>query len=56
MEELDHETGEALECTGYSNSWRYFDEDAFSSGDINLKLAGFIYRGIQEGKETLYTH
>ena len=42
MEELYHQTGEALECAGYADGGRDFDEDIGRGMNVDLKFAGFI--------------
>jgi hypothetical protein len=42
VEELDHETGETLEGTWDTDLRVDFDENAFGSMDIDLKLAGLV--------------
>ena len=55
MEELDHETSESLEGTRDPDGWADFDKNTLGSVDIDLKLAGFVDRGIEEGKKALRT-
>lgn len=42
VEQLDHETGEALEGTWNADGGGDFDEDVFGRVDVDLKLAGFV--------------
>jgi hypothetical protein len=54
MKELDHETSKSFEGTRNSDSWADFDEDSFGGVDVDLKFSGFVDRGIEESKETLW--
>lgn len=42
MKQLDHETGESLECTWDAHRGADFDEDALCSVDVDLKLASLV--------------
>jgi hypothetical protein len=53
VEELDHETGESLECTWDADGGADFDEDALGRVDVDLKLTSLVDRRVEEGKETL---
>lgn len=53
MEKLDHQASETLEGTWDSDGGANFDEDAFGGVNVDLQLAGFVNRRIEEGKETL---
>lgn len=53
VEELDHQTCEALEGTGNADGRRDFDEDTFGGVDVYLELASFVDGGIKEGEEAL---
>lgn len=47
MQQLYHETSEALECSGYSHGGVDFDENIFGGLDVDLELAGLVDRRIQ---------
>lgn len=53
VEELDHQTSEALEGTRNANCGRNFDEDAFGGVNVDLELAGFVDGRIEQGEEAL---
>lgn len=53
VEELDHETCEALECTWNTNGRADFDQDTFGGVNVDLQLASFVDRRVEEGKQTL---
>lgn len=53
MQELDHETGEAFEGSGYADGGADFDENTFGCVDVDLELAGFVDWGVEKGEETL---
>lgn len=42
MQELDHETGEPLEGTGYADRRRDLDQDTLGRVDIDLKPPGLV--------------
>lgn len=44
VEQLDHQTGEALEGTRNADGGRDFDEDALGGVDVDLELAGLVER------------
>lgn len=47
VKKLYHQTSESLECSRYTNSRAYFDENTFGGVDVNLKPAGFVDWRIQ---------
>jgi len=53
VEELDHETGETLERAGDADGGGDFDEDVLGGVDVDLELAGFVDRGVEEGEKAL---
>jgi hypothetical protein len=53
VKELDHKTGETLECARNADSGVHFNQDAFGGMDVDLQLAGFVDGRIKESKETL---
>ena len=53
VEQLDHETGEALEGSGDADSGADFDEDALCGRDVDLESAGFVDGRVEEGEEAL---
>jgi hypothetical protein len=53
MQELDHETGEALEGSRYADGRADLDENAFGGVDVDLELAGFVDGGVEKSEETL---
>jgi len=42
MQELDHQTGETLECSGDSHAWVDLDQDALRSVDEYLQSPGLV--------------
>ena len=53
MEELDHQTRKSLKGTWDSDGWADFDEDTFSSVDVDLETTSLIDRRVEEGKKAL---
>jgi hypothetical protein len=53
VEELDHEPCEALEGTRYPHCRADLNEDSFRGVNVDLKLASFVYRRVQESKQAL---
>lgn len=53
VEQLNHQTGEALEGTRNADGGRDFNEDALSGVDVDLKLARLVQRRVEEGEQTL---
>lgn len=53
VQQLHHQTREALECARDADGGGDFDKYAFGGGDIDLEEAGFVDWGVEEGKETL---
>lgn len=50
VEELDHETGEALEGTWDADGGVDFDEDAFGGVDVDLEFAGLVDGRVEESE------
>lgn len=55
MEQLDHQTSEALECSRNADRRADFDEDPFGGVDVNLQSAGLVDGRVEESKQTLET-
>jgi hypothetical protein len=53
VKELDHQTGEALKCTGNADGRADFDQDTLCCVDVDLEFAGLVERRVEEGEETL---
>ena len=53
MEELNHETGESLECSRNPDGRADFDQDASRGVDVDLKLAGLVDGGVEQCKQAL---
>ena len=53
VEQLDHQTGEALERPGNANRGRDFDQHSLGGLDVDLQLPGLVYRRVEESKQTL---
>lgn len=53
MQQLDHQTGEALKGSGDTDRGRDLNEDTLGSMDVNLELASFVDGRVQQGEETL---
>ena len=53
VEELHHQTGEALEGTWDADRWADFDEDALGGGNVDLEEACLVDWRIEEGEEAL---
>ena len=54
VQQLNHKTGESLECPGNADSWADLDQDAFGGVDIDLQLAGFVDGRVEQSKQTLH--
>ena len=48
VEELDHETGETLECAGNADGGGDFDEDVLGCVNVDLQLSGFVDGGVEK--------
>ena len=53
MQELNHETSEALEGPWYSNGRTDFNKHAFSGGNVNLESSSFVHGRIKKRKKAL---
>lgn len=53
VKQLDHETGETLEGTRDADGGRDLDQDILGGEDVDLELAGFVDRRVEEGQEAL---
>lgn len=53
MQELNHETGKALECARYPDSRAHFNENSSRGVNVDLELPCFIHGRVEEGEETL---
>lgn len=54
VQQLHHQAGEALECTRDADGRRDLDQNIFRRQDVDLELASFVDRRIEEGEEALY--
>lgn len=53
MQQLNHQTGETLECAGNANRGVDFDQDTFGGVDINLQAASLVDGRVEEGEKAL---
>jgi hypothetical protein len=53
VQELDHQTGEALEGTRDAHGRRDLDEDALCGVDVDLQSAGLVDGRVEQGQEAL---
>jgi hypothetical protein len=53
VEQLHHQTCEALECTRDAHSRRDSDEDVLCRLNVDLQLAGLVDWRVEQGKQTL---
>lgn len=53
VQQLDHQTGETLECTGNAHGGVDLDEDTLGGVDENLQAASLVDGGIEEGEKAL---
>ena len=53
MEKLNHKAGKPFEGPRYADCGADFNEDSFGGVNVNLKLASFVHRRIEEGEQTL---
>lgn len=53
VQQLDHETGEALEGSGNANRRRDLNEDTLGGGYVNLEAAGLVDGRVEEGQKAL---
>ena len=53
MEQLNHKTGETLECSRYADRRADFNENTLGCMDVYLQLAGLVDWRIKESEETL---
>lgn len=53
MQQLHHETGEALERPGNAHRRRNLDQDALGRLDVNLQLPRLVDGGVKERQEAL---
>lgn len=53
VQELDHETSEALESTWDAHSWADLDEDTLGGGDVDLEETSLVDWRIEEGEKAL---
>jgi hypothetical protein len=56
VQELHHQTSEALECTWDAHSGADTDKDVACSLDVDLELARLIDGRIEEGEQALWRH
>ena len=56
VQQLHHQTSEALECTWDAHSGADPDEDVACSLDVDLEFAGLIDRRIEKSEQTLWRH
>jgi hypothetical protein len=54
VQQLDHQTGETLECAGNANGGVDFDQDTLGGVDENLQAASLVDRGVEESEKALY--
>lgn len=53
MEQLNHQTGEPLECSRDANGRIDFDQNALGGVDENLEPTGLVHGGIEKSEQTL---
>lgn len=53
VQQLDHETSEALEGTWYADRGRNLNEDALGCVDVDLKLASLVDGRVEECEQAL---
>lgn len=53
VQQLDHQTGEALEGTGNADGGRDLNQDALGRVDVDLQFASLVDGRVKQGKETL---
>lgn len=53
MQQLDHQTGEALEGTRDADRGRDLDQDALGGRDEDLEFTGLVDGRVEEGKQAL---
>jgi hypothetical protein len=53
MEQLNHQTSEALEGTWDSDSWRHLDQHTFGGMDVDLQPSCLIDGRVEEREEAL---
>lgn len=53
VQQLYHQTGEALKSTGNADGGRDLNQDAFGRVDVDLQFASLVDRRVKKGKETL---
>ena len=56
VQQLHHQTSEALECTWDAHSGADPDEDVAGSLDVDLELARLVDGRIEEGQQALRRH
>ena len=56
VQQLHHQTSEALECTWNAHCEADPDEDILRSLDVDLEFAGLIDRRIEKSEQTLWRH
>ena len=54
MKKLHHETCESFKSSWYAYGRRDLDKDTLGSRDVNLELASFVDRRVQQGEEALF--
>lgn len=54
MEQLHHQTGEALECSGNPDRRADLDQYSLCRVDEDLQFPGLVDRRIKQSEETLY--
>lgn len=54
MQQLDHETGEALESTRDAHGGVHLNEHATSRLDVDLQFAPFVDGRIEQGEQALH--
>ena len=55
MEELDHQASKPLECARDSHGWADLYKHILCGLDVDLELARFIDRRVQQGEKALYS-
>lgn len=53
VEQLDHQTGEPLECSRNADGRIDFDQDTLGGVNENLEPTGLVHGGIEESEQTL---
>ena len=48
-----HKTSKPLECSWNADGWADFNQNTLCSVDVDLELAGFVDRAIEQSKQAL---